>query len=192
MRSPLRLAALGLLLVGSLDPGMARAGNDEHGLALPMRLHYLALGGIMAPVGPQGRPLSRGPYAGVAVLGESAIGMQLGGEASFVASGDVLRTHFTSLGVIARMSPTPDDYRVYVQLGVGLYEVTYSPKVAGVSAPGTTVRPGGSFGIGLEVFQTTHVSVGGLLCYHGVVLASRTARSYMIAGLSLTLRPSDY
>jgi len=90
-----------------------------------------------------------------------------------------------------------DDGALYFMIGgrktaAGLYRVTYSPKLAGTTAPKSTTRPGGSFGLGLDLFQSNRIVVGGLLTYHGVVLASSSARSYVIAALNVTLRPSDY
>ena len=183
-------AIVAALIVAALAPA-ARA-QDEGSLGLLLRLHYGVLGGIMVPVGPQGRDLSRGPYGSVSVVGESSLGMQLGAEVAYAASNDYLRTHFTSLGVIARLSPVPDDYRVYVQLGAALYRVSYSPKLASIASPGSTTRPGGSFGIGLDAIQAGRMAIGGLVTYQGVVIGRSTARSYLSLALNVTYRPSDY
>ena len=175
----------------ALAPGLAHA-EDEGATSLFARLQYTAWGGIMSGVGPQGRPLGRGPSFAFCVHGESTIGMELGIEAEYSASNDILNTKFTSLGLIARLSPTPEDYRAYVQLGAGVYHVTFSPAQPGLETPGATTRPGGSFGLGLELFDRTHFTIGGLVTYNGVVVGRSQARSYLMAGMTLTFKPSPY
>ena len=184
------LATTSLFLLLSA-PRLARA-QDEGGPGLVSRLHYNAAGGIMAGVGPQGRELWRGPYASFNVHGESVIGMEMGLEAAYASSDDDLRTKFYSIGGIARLSPMPEDYRAYVQLGAGFSHVTFDPKRPGLSAPSNRWRPGGSFGVGLEVIETDKLAIGGLVTYNGVVLASGSSRSYMVVALNVTLKPPAY
>ena len=185
------IAGLALFAVMVLAPATTRAQEDgAHGMF--SRLHYSAEGGIMSGVGPQGRPLGRGTSFAFNVHGESTIGMELGLEATYAASNDILNTKFASLGGIARLSPTPEDYRAYVQLGASLYRVTFSPDVQGLVVPKNTIRPGGSFGVGFEITDRTNYSLGGLITYTGVVLAQSAARSYLVAGLTLTFKPSPY
>jgi hypothetical protein len=181
---------LAVMAVIALTPAIARA-QEQGGSSLFSGLNYCASGGIMSGAGPQGRTLGRGYYGGFNVHGESAIGMQLGLEAAYVSSNDVLNTKFASIGGIARMSPTPEDYRAYVQLGAAVYHVAFSPE-AGLSAPPASTRPGGSFGVGLDVFEGTNFSLGGIITYNGVILARSQARSYAIAALTLTFKPSPY
>ena len=182
------LAAAALLV---LAPGLARA-HDEVTSGLLSRLHYCITGGILSGVGPQGRTLARGPSIAVNIHGESAIGMQLGVEATYAGSNDILNTRFTSIGMIARLSPTPEDYRAYVQVGAGVYHVTFKPDQPSLETPEDSTRPGGSFGIGLELIQSSKFKLGGIATYSGVVLARSDARSYLVAGLTLTIMPSQY
>ncbi len=184
-----RAAALVLLAACACAPGAARAASLRTTLA---RLQYTAAGGIMGGVLPQGTSLQHGPYASFNVHGESALGLQLGLEATYAASDDILRTHFLSAGGIARLSPMPEDYRAYVQLGMAAYHVTYDPKEPGLETPGTTTRPGGSFGIGYEVVDSNNLSVGGIVSFTGVVLGRNSARTYMTVALTVTLKPAPY
>jgi len=147
--------------------------------------------GIMSGAGPQGLPLGRGPYAGVYVFGESALGMEFGGALEFASSNDALHTKFTSLGVIARLSPTPEDYRVFVQLGASMYHATYDPD-PGILPPDELTRPGGSFGIGWDMYQQPRWAAGLLVNYTGVLIARRAARSYVTVALNFTLKPPAY
>jgi hypothetical protein len=185
------IACLAAIAVAGWSPVTARA-QDEGGPGRLSRLHYGVEGGYMSGIGPQGQALGRGPSFSLNLHGDSPLGMELGIEAAYASSNDVLNTRFASLGGIARLSPTPEDYRAYVQLGAGLCSVTFSPDAPGVSAPANSVRPGGSFGVGLELIERTNVSVGVIVQYHGVVLARSEARSYLIGGISLTFKPSPY
>jgi hypothetical protein len=191
MRPRLGIAIAAALVAMTLatDPALAQ---DEGGLGLLSRLRYCLGGGMMAGVGPQGRELWRGPYAAFNVHGESTIGMQLGVEIAYAASDDVLRTQFLSFGGIARLSPVPEDYRAYVQLGACLSHVTFDPKYAGLDTPGTRTRPGGSFGVGFDVIETDYFAIGGLLTYNGVLLKTNSARSYMVAAVNVTFKPAAY
>ena len=175
----------------ALAPAAARAG-DEGSQGLLGRLHYGVTAGAMEGVGAQGRSLQLGPAFGLSVLGESALGMQLGIEGAYVASGDGFRTRFTSVGAIARLSPTPEDYSAFVQVGAGVYHVAYTDHPAGTRPPDNTTRPGASFGLGLDMFQTDYFTVGGIVSYTGVVLARSAARSYVIVAVNLSFRPSTY
>lgn len=183
-------AALLLLAALVMAPAAARA-QDESSSMLG-RFHYGFSGGIMQGVGPQGDALRRGPAVSFNVHGESAIGMQLGVEGAFASSDDFFKTRFLSLGAIARLSPMPEDYKVYVQLGAGLYNVSYGNKDAGVVSPGNRTRPGGGFGLGFDAIQADHYNVGALITYNGVVLARTAARSYITAAITFTLKPSAY
>jgi len=185
------ITGLALAAVMALAPAMARA-QDERTDGILSRLHYSVNGGMMSGIGAQGRPLGHGPAFAFTVHGESVIGMELGVEAAYAASNDILNTRFASLGAIARLSPTREDYRAYVQIGASLYNVTFSPDVQGLVVPENTRRPGGSFGIGFELLDGTNFSLGGLVTYNGVVLARSAARSYLVAGLTLTFKPSPY
>lgn len=186
------LAGVAVLVAVALAPVGAHAQDDEGGPGFLSRLRYNAAGGMMAGVGPQGRELWRGPYASFNVHGESTIGMELGVEVAYAESEDILRTKFLSFGGILRLSPMPEDYRAYVQLGAVLSRVSFDPKQAGLETPGNRTRPGGSFGVGVDVIETDNLAVGGLLTYNGVVLASGSSRSYMVASLNLTFKPSPY
>ena len=183
------LAGLALFAATQLP---AVAGAQEGTLGMFSRLRYCVLGGMMAGVGPQGRDLWRGPYASVNVHGESVIGMELGLEGSYASSDDILRTKFTSLGAIARLSPMPEDYRAFVQVGVAISSVKFDPKIAGLSTPGDKIRPAGSFGIGVDIIQRNNVAIGGLVTYNGVIFKRDAARSYLVAALSLTFKASAY
>jgi hypothetical protein len=183
------LAGLALFAATQLP---AVAGAQEGTLGMISRLRYCASGGMMAGVGPQGRDLWRGPYASFNVHGESVIGMELGVEGAYASSDDVLRTKFLSLGAIARLSPMPEDYRAFVQVGVAMSSVTFEPKIAGLETPGDKVRPAGSFGIGIDFLELKNVAVGGLVTYNGVIFKRDAARSYLVAALSLTFKASRY
>ena len=183
-------AALLLLAALALAPGMARA-QDETSRLLG-RLNYGFSAGVMQGVGPQGNALRRGPAVSFNVHGESAIGMQLGVEGTYASSDDFFKTRFLSLGGIARLSPMPEDYKVYVQIGAALYNVSYGNNDLGVVSPGNRTRPGGSFGLGFDAVQSNHYNVGALLTYSGVVLARSAARSYITAAITFTFKPSAY
>ena len=189
----MRGARLGLALFAAacLAPVAAHAQNVG-GESLLSRLNYGVQGGLMVPEGPQGVSLASGPFASINVHGESALGMQLGFEASYIASDDALRTRFAGLSALARLSPVPEDYRAFVQLSGGFYHVTYDPKVSTVAKPGSTTRPGGSFGIGFDAIEASNFSIGGVITYHGVVLGRSQARSFLIAALNVTFKPSRY
>ena len=183
-------AAVLLLAALALAPATARA-QDETSSMLG-RLNYEFSPGVMQGVGPQGNALRRGPAVSFNVHGESAIGMQLGVEATYASSDDFFKTRFLSLGGIARLSPMPEDYKVYVQLGAALYNVSYGNKDPGVVSPGNRTRPGGGFGLGFDAVQSDHYNVGALLTYSGVVLARSAARSYITAAVTFTFKPSAY
>jgi hypothetical protein len=167
-------------------------------LALPARadgllstLHVGAQAGAMSGIGPQGAPLGHGPYLGVCAFGESAFGMQLGGNLEFASSNDVLHTKFTSLGLFARLSPTPEDYRAYVQLGGGLYHAHYAP-APGYFAPAGVWRPGGSFGVGWDIFEQPRWAAGLLVNYNGVLFGRSAARSWVSMAVNVTLQRAAY
>lgn len=184
------LAGVAVLVAVAMAPAGAHAQDEGPGFL--SRLRYNAAGGLMAGVGPQGRELWRGPYASFNVHGESTIGMELGVEVAYAASEDILRTKFLSLGGILRLSPMPEDYRAYVQLGAVLSRVSFDPKQAGLATPSDRTRPGGSFGVGIDAIETDNLAIGGLVTYNGVVLASGSSRSYMVAALNVTFKPSPY
>jgi hypothetical protein len=184
-----RIAALVLATAVAFAAGVARADGP---LGFVSGLQYGVAGGQMIPEGPQGVSLARGPSVSVSVLGESALGMQLGAAVAYAASDDILRTKFTSLSGVARLSPLPDDYRAFVQLSAGLYHVTYDPKVSTLASPGSTTRPGGGFGLGWDVIDTSNFGLGAIVTYQGVILGRTEARSYLVAALSVTFKPSPY
>ena len=172
-------------------PATARADDDGSQNFLT-RLHYSLAGGLMDGVGTQGAALRRGPFGSVNVHGESATGMQLGVEAAYAASEDDYRTHYLSLGGIARLSPTPEDYRVFVQVGAAVYHVTFNPVLSLGGVPQNATRPGGSFGIGFDVYQGNRVMIGGIALYNNVVLSRTAARSYLTAAVNITFKPASY
>ena len=184
-------AGVALIAALALVPAAARA-QDEDLAGRFSHLHYEMAGGLMAGVGPQGVTLRRGPFGSFNVHGESALGMEVGVEAAYAGSADIFHTHFSSLGAIARLSPVPEDYRAYVQLGAAAYHISYHSDTAGLTAPGSTTRPGGSFGLGLELIDTSNFSLGGLVTYNGVVINGNTARSYLVGALTVTFKPSAY
>jgi hypothetical protein len=190
MKRPILQAALVLLAALAMAPAPARA--DQSGQGVFERLNYGIASGVMEGVGPQGATLRRGPYLSFNVHGESAIGMQLGVEAAYASSEDYFKTQFFTLGGIARLSPTPEDYRVFVQLGASVSHVTYGSPSPGATRPENKTRPGGSFGVGLDLIQKDHYSIGGLISYNGVVLARSAARSYLVAAINVTFKPSAY
>ncbi len=164
--------------------------QDEGGAGFLSGLRYCAGAGIMSGAGPQGRNLWRGPYFAFNVHGESALGMVIGLEGAYAASDDILRTRFTSIGGFARLSPMSEDYRAYVQLGAVLSHVTYDPKAPELKSPGTTTRPGGSFGVGYDVIELSNLAIGGIVTFNGVVFKSNSAQSYLVVALNVTFKPS--
>ncbi len=184
-------AAVAVLAALAVGPAAARA-QDEDLLGPFSNLNYTAAGGIMAGVGPQGTALRRGPYASLSAYTETAMGMQLGIEGAYASSNDIFNTKFVSLGAIARLSPMPEDYRIYVQLGAAAYRVSYRSAVAGLSVPDPVIRPGGSFGLGLDVLELSRFAVGGIVAYHGVVIGTHNSRSYLVGALTVSLKPSPY
>jgi hypothetical protein len=187
-----RCAGLACAVAAGLALAVAPVHAQSGAPGALSRLNYCVTGGIMSGVGPQGRELNRGPAVGFQVRGESAIGMQLGAEVSYAASNDVLNTTFTSFDIIARLSPTPEDYKAYVQLATGIYSTSFHPDQVLPDTPEGTVRPGGSFGLGLELFEGTNLTIGGIATYSGVIIARSKARSYLTAGVTFTFKPSPY
>ena len=185
------IAGLALFAVALGLPAAARA-QDENRQSLLARLNYCAQGSIMGGVGPQGRPLGRGPSFSLNVNGESSLGMELGFEAAYASSNDILNTRFASLCAIVRLSPTPEEYRAFVQLGAGAFHVSYSPDAPGLAAPANSVRPGGNFGVGFDLLEQTRFSAGAILQYNGVILARNEGRSYLTAGVMVTFKPVPY
>ena len=129
-----------LLLAGLALPGAVRA--QDQGVGFFSLLHYGIAAGGMVPAGPQGKDLRRGVHFGGQLYGETGFGVQFGGEASYTTSPDPLQTRISEIGLFSRLSPTPEDYRLYVQLGLGGYGVSYH---AGTPRPASVFRPGGSF-----------------------------------------------
>jgi hypothetical protein len=80
---------------------------------------------------------------------------------------------------------------MHVRLGAGIYHVSYHPG-GPVAVPGSRVRPGGSFGVGVEPLQFGNLQLGGAVGYTGVVLGEDQALSYMVVSLNLTWRPQPY
>jgi len=76
--------------------------------------------------------------------------------------------------------------------GPGQNLFSFDPKQVGLQTPENRTRPGGSFGVGIDVIETDKLAIGGLMTYNGVVLASGSSRSYMVAALTLTFKPSAY
>ncbi len=183
------LAAAAYIVLALGAPARAEAQGGVRGLL--SQLDYGVEGGVMVPSGPQGHTLAHGPYFGAFAYGESSLGLLLGVDASYAASNDVRQTRIGMLDVFGRLSPIPDDYRAYLQMSVGAYVVGYHPP-AGIVAPGTRVRPGGSFALGLDPIQFGNLKLGGLVAYHGVILNRGSALSYVTATLNLTLAPSPY
>ncbi len=180
-----RWLAMGLVVAGLAMPAAARA--QDSGIGFFPLLHYGITGGGMFPAGPQGDELHRGTHIGGEIYGESGLGVQLGVESSFTASPDPRETRITHVGVLSRLSPSPEDYRLYVQLGLGGYSVSYS---AGTPRLASVFRPGGSFAIGAEVIQFGSFSLGGSGAYHGIILQSHKAIAYAAVRLHLTYQRS--
>lgn len=176
-----RRIATALLLAALVMPAVARAQDEGVGF-FPL-LHYGITGGGMIPAGQQGHDLRRGANFGGEVYGESPYGVQFGGEASYTASNDTRRTRISQVGLFSRLSPTPEDYRLYVQLGLGGYAVSYH---AGAPRPASKFRPGGSFAMGGDFARWANVSLGGSLAYHGVLLERHHAIAYSTVRLHLT------
>jgi len=164
---------------------------SAHADGLLSTLQVGVQGGVMSGIGPQGTPLGHGPYLGVSAFGESPLGMELGANVEFASSNDALHTKFTSLGAFARLSPTPEDYRAFVQLGGGIYHAHYAPN-PGLTALGGLWRPGGSFGLGFDLFSEPHWAAGVLTNYNGVLFGRHAARSYITLAVNVTLRQSPY
>jgi hypothetical protein len=185
-----RLALPVLLAAMLLAPAAARAQEDEHYGLLQQMAYTLSLGGLV-PAGQEGEGLDPGFHARAIALHESGSGLSLGGGLEWSKSRDPLQTSFFTIGALAHISP--QDYTgAYLRLGAGAYVVSYSPKDAGVAKPATTVRPGGSFGAGLQAFQTSKFGFGGSVVYHGVILHRSDALSYLTISLDLTWRPYSF
>jgi hypothetical protein len=179
LRAALLLALLAL-------PGTVRA--DDSGPGPFSQLHYGIMGGGMIPAGPQGRELRRGWNLAAEVYNETGFGIQFGGEVSLTTSTDTLSTRITQFGIFARLSPSPEDYRLYVQFGLAGYAVSYDPSPPTVTHPASLVRPGGSFAVGAEVAHFSNFSVGGSVAYVGILLQLHHALAFALIRLHLTYR----
>ena len=181
----MRNAILAALLAAGLALP-ARVHAQDSGPGLFSRLHYGVTAGGMIPVGQQGKDLRRGGHFGAEAYGETALGVQFGTEGSYTASTDPLKTRIAQVGVFTRLSPSPEDYRLYVQFGLGGYAVSYHPESPSLPRPSSAFRPGGSFAIGAEFAQLSALSIGGSACYHGILLQRHHAVAYSTLRLHVT------
>jgi hypothetical protein len=179
-----------LIALALAAPNTARAQDDERYGLLQQLAYTIAVGGLL-PAGQEGEGLDPGFHARAVILRESGSGLSLGGGLEWSRSRDPLQTNFITLGAIAHISP--QDYTgAYLRLGLGAYALSYDPKDAGIARPESIVRPGGSFGAGLQAFQTSRFGFGGSAVYHGIMLQRSDALSYLTVSLDLTWRPYSF
>ena len=175
MTRSVRARVVALLLVtalAGLAPASARAG-------LFSEMHYGVTGGGMVPFSRQGRDLQRGTDFGGEIFNDTNLGMQLGIDGSYTTSDDPLRTRMTHVGGIMRLSPSPEDYRLYVQLGLAGYFVDFTASAPPTPKPESKLRPGGSFAVGFQAAEWGNFSLGASAAFHGVVLERHDALTYM-------------
>jgi hypothetical protein len=139
---------------------------------------------------PQTRDLDPGTHVSAVILYETSFGLTFGPEVGVSHSNDPLRTRIAMAGIQARLSPEPDYHVAYIIVGFGAYSVSYDPKDAGVVTPEEKVRPGGSFGFGLEPFRWGNVSLGATGIYQGVIINRGDKIGYVAAAVTLTWRPN--
>lgn len=185
-----RRAALLICAALAAVPLAARAADDEMTGGL-RQLSYSVSAGAMVPAGQEGEGLDPGPHLGVMIHHESGSGLSLGGEMQWNRSTDPLRTGIFALGAIARISPR-DYTAAFMRLGAGAYFVGYSPEAAGTVKPESLIRPGGSFGAGFEAIQMGKFSIGASAVYHGILLESSDALSFLTMSVDLTWRPYSF
>lgn len=188
VRATWRAVSLGLVVAATLaTPALAQ---DRVG-GLLSALNYGIDGGGMVPSGRQGLTLTSGPTFGALAYRETDLGFVMGLEGSYTRSPDALNTHILMLDLFGRLSPTPEDYRAYLQMALGAYHVARDPS-ATIETAGTRTRPGGSFAVGVDPVVFNTFKLGAVFSYHGIVLSRRSALSYITATLNLTFTPSPF
>jgi len=171
MRARLAAALLALALAW-LAAAPASAG-------LLSELHYGITGGGQVPFSRRGRDLAHGTDFGAEIFNDTNLGMQLGIDGSYTTSDDPLQTRMTHLGGIMRLSPSPEDYRLYVQLGLAGYFIDFTASAPPTPKPESKLRPGGSFAVGFQAAEWGNFSLGASAAFHGVVLERHDALTYM-------------
>jgi hypothetical protein len=185
-----RLLRVAFCAALAASPAVALAQDGET-VGLLRQLSYSASAGAMIPAGEEGQGLDPGPHMGGSIFYESGSGLSLGGELLWNRSTDPLRTNVLVLGALARISPR-DYTAAYMRLGLGAYHVGYSVESPQLVEPGSTLRPGGSFGAGFEAIHTGKLAIGASLVYHGILLNSSDALSFVTAAVELTWRPYSF
>jgi len=167
LAAPLFAAALALLAAAPAWAGLLS------------ELHYGVTGGVQVPFSRQGRDLKHGGDFGGEIFNDTNLGMQLGIDGSYTTSDDPLQTRLTHVGAIMRLSPSPEDYRLYVQLGAAGYYVDFTASSPPTPKPNSELRPGGSFAVGFRAAEWGNFSLGASGTFHGVVLERHHALTYM-------------
>jgi hypothetical protein len=185
-----RLWVLGALLALAI-PCAAHAGDDDDSVGPLGLLNYTVSGGGIIPVASAGGGIESGPTGNAAIHYDPGSGFLIGAEGGYTRSRDDLGTGFASFGLTARISP-PDYNAAYIRIGVGGYAVSYDPKSAAAVAPGGTVRPGGSFGVGFEMARIPRFALGVSGTYHRIAMTVHDARAYVALTLDLTFRPYEF
>jgi len=117
--------------------------------------------------------------------------MLVGGEAGVTESTDIYNPRIAMAGLAARLGPIPDDYRLHVQIGLGVYDISYHPDQP-VPHRNDRVSGGGSFYVGLYPIQLGNFSFGGSAGYTGVVMQRNQALSYLALSLGIQYTPAPY
>ena len=166
----------------------ARPSAAEGGEGFLSSTAFVVTGGLLIP---QGVELDPGTHLGLAALYETGYGITLGAEATLSHSNDPVHIRITSIGLHARISPEPDYHTAFLMVGAGVYTVTYHPGL-GETAPEDKVRPGGSFGFGVEFFRWGSVSLGGSGAYHGLIINRGDKVAFVAGAATLTWRPRQF
>jgi hypothetical protein len=160
----------------------------------PGRWSYRTEVGLLLPSAKSEPRLSVGPHVLAAVQFEMTQAFYLGTYASYDQSPDELRTRVASFGFNARVSPNVDLSSFYVIAAAGGYRAYYDPERPELQAPGTRLRPGASFGVGLDLASTSQITLTFNGTYHGVFTRGTAGRNiaieYFTLGLSAWFRPS--
>jgi len=167
------------LLAPLLAAALALLGAAPAWAGLFSEMHYGVTGGVQVPFSRQGRDLKRGSDFGAEIYKDTNLGVQLGIDGSYTTSDDPLQTRLTHVGGIMRLSPSPEDYRLYVQLGIAGYYVDFTASAPPTPKPESELRPGGSFAVGFKAAEWGNVSLGASGVFHGVVLQRHHALTYL-------------
>src|SRR4029079_563297 len=113
------------------------------------------------------------------------LGMQLGIDGRYTTSDDPVQTRLTHVRGGLRLSPWPAGYTLYVQLRGAEYFVDFTASAPPTPKPESELRPGGSFAVGFKAAEWGSVSLGASGAFHGVVLQSHHALTYLASLLHL-------